>query len=128
MTRTNNIDDCIPENENEKTTEAEKVERWLAVRKEAALQINSETAEVCWVYAQTSDPYGVEPDLPEEYQQVGREYFARSPGSDIGVWFGPMRSMKPCGRNIKENWDFLPDLVPDSTSLRETVPLLRQSL
>ena len=35
----------------------------------------------------TLDPYGVYPDLPEECQQVGREYFARSTGSDIWVHF-----------------------------------------
>jgi hypothetical protein len=29
-------------------------------------------------------------DNPEECQQVGREYFARSPGSDIWVWFGDL--------------------------------------
>ena len=63
------------------------VERWLAVRKEAGLKINPETAEVCWIYAQTLDPYGVRPDLPEDCQQVGREYFARSPQSDIWVSF-----------------------------------------
>ena len=33
------------------------------------------------------DPYGVDPDLPEECQCIGREYFARSPGSDIWVHF-----------------------------------------
>ena len=33
------------------------------------------------------DPYGVYSDLPEECQQVGREYFARNPGSDIWVSF-----------------------------------------
>ena len=38
----------------------------------------------------TLDPYGVYPELPEELQQVGREYFARSPGSDIWVWFGDL--------------------------------------
>jgi hypothetical protein len=65
-------------------------ERWLALRKEAALKIDPETAEVEWNYAQTLDPYGVEPELPEEYWQVGREYFARSPGSDIWVWFGDL--------------------------------------
>src|SRR5713226_5007729 len=32
----------------------------------------------------------VHPELPEEYQQVGRQYFARSPGSDIWVWFGDL--------------------------------------
>jgi hypothetical protein len=62
-------------------------EQWLAVRKEAALQIDPETAEVDWTYAQTLDPYGVDPDLPEEYQQIGRGYFARSPGSDVWVSF-----------------------------------------
>jgi hypothetical protein len=59
-------------------------EQWLAVRKEAALKVNPETAEVEWTYAQTLDPYGVDPELPEKCQQVGREYFARSPGSDVG--------------------------------------------
>ena len=60
------------------------MEQWLVVRKEAGLKINPKTAEVD---AQTLDPYGVYPDLPEECQQVGREYFARSPGSDIWVHF-----------------------------------------
>ena len=63
------------------------VEQWLAIRKEAGLKIDPETAEVEWTYAQTLDPYGVDPDLPEELQQIGREYFARSPGSDVWVCF-----------------------------------------
>ena len=71
-------------------TEQMKMERWLATRKEAGLHIDPETAEVDWTYAQTLDPYGVDPDLPEEYQQVGREYFARSPGSDVWVDFGDL--------------------------------------
>ena len=66
------------------------LEEWLAIRKEAGLKINAETAEVDWVYALTLDPYGVYPELPEELQQVGREYFARSPGSDIWVQFGDL--------------------------------------
>jgi hypothetical protein len=66
------------------------VEQWLAIRKEAARQIDPETAEVEWMYAQTLDPYGVNPELPEERQQVGREYFARSPGSEVWVWFGDL--------------------------------------
>jgi hypothetical protein len=66
------------------------VEQWLATRKEAGLYIDPETAEVDWTYAQTLDPYGVHPDLPEECRQVGREYFARSPGSDIWVNFGDL--------------------------------------
>ena len=61
-----------------------------ALRKAVGLQIDPETAEVEWTYAQTLDPYGDDPNLPEEYQQVGREYFARSPGSDVWVWFGDL--------------------------------------
>jgi hypothetical protein len=63
---------------------------WLASRKEAGLKIDPETAEVEWTYAQTLDPYGVYPELPEECQQIGREYFARSPGSDVWVRFGDL--------------------------------------
>jgi hypothetical protein len=40
-----------------------------------------------WTYELTLDPYGVYPDLPDELRQVGREYFARAPGSDIWVSF-----------------------------------------
>ncbi|SRR6266568_3066204 len=67
-----------------------KREKWLAIRKKAGCKIDPETAEVDWIYAQTLDPYGVYAELPEELQQVGREYFARSPGSDIWVWFGDL--------------------------------------
>jgi hypothetical protein len=63
---------------------------WLAIRTEAGLKIDPETAEVEWEYAQTLDPYGLDPDLPEECQCVGREYFARSPGSDVWVHFGDL--------------------------------------
>jgi hypothetical protein len=61
-----------------------------ALRKAVGREIDPETAEVEWVYAQTLDPYGDDPDLPEEYQQVGREYFARSPGSNVWVCFGDL--------------------------------------
>ena len=76
-------------NENAKMTKDD-VEEWLAIRKEAGLHINPETAEVDWTYELTLDPYGVEPEIPEEYQQIGRAYFARSPGSDVWVWFGDL--------------------------------------
>jgi hypothetical protein len=68
----------------------EDVKQWLAIRKEAGLKIDPETAEVDWVYAYTLDPYGVYSDLPEDCQQVGREYFARSPESDMWVHFGDL--------------------------------------
>ena len=66
------------------------VEEWLAIRKQQALKIDPETAEVTWHYAQTDDPYGVYPDVAEECQYIGRAYFARSPGSDIWVDFGDL--------------------------------------
>jgi hypothetical protein len=65
-------------------------EQSLETRREAGSRIDPETAEVTWSYEQTLDPYGVYPDLPAECYQVGREYFARSPGSDIWVWFGDL--------------------------------------
>ena len=68
----------------------EKLEEFRLIRKEARLHIDPSTAEVYWTYAQMIDPYGILPDIPEEYQQVGREYFARSPGSDIWIWFGDL--------------------------------------
>jgi hypothetical protein len=72
--------------------EKQTVEDWLAIRKDAGLKIDPETAEVEWAYRQTLDPYGVHLDLPDEFDQVGREYFARSPGSDIWVSFDDLPS------------------------------------
>jgi hypothetical protein len=66
------------------------IEEWLAIREAEALKIDPDTAEVDWTYAQTLDPYGVYPELPEEFQQIGREYFARVPGSDVWVEFGDL--------------------------------------
>jgi hypothetical protein len=63
------------------------VEQFLAIRKEAALQIDPETAEFMWSWEQILDPYGVHPDLPEECDCVGRVYFARAPGSEVWVSF-----------------------------------------
>ena len=39
---------------------------------------------------QTLDPYGIHPDLPKEARQVQRNYFARSPGSEVWVHFGDL--------------------------------------
>ncbi len=63
---------------------------WLESRKEAGLKIDPETAEVGWCYAWMSDPYGVYPHLPEENDNIGRAYFARSPGSNVWVDFGDL--------------------------------------
>jgi hypothetical protein len=59
-------------------------EQWLAIRREAALQIDPETAEVMWKHANIADPYGVYPDCQE---CTGRVYFARPSGSDVWVCF-----------------------------------------
>jgi hypothetical protein len=85
------IEALFPEVPVKKKTDGERaeIEKWLSIRKEAALKIDPETAEVDWCYAQTLDPYGVldEWELPKEFHQVGRERFARSPGSEVWVWF-----------------------------------------
>jgi hypothetical protein len=61
--------------------------QWYAIKKEAGLKIDPVTAEVDWGYGKVCDPYGVHPDLPEEYDCFGRMYFARAPGSDIWACF-----------------------------------------
>jgi hypothetical protein len=66
------------------------IEQWLQIRKEEALRIDPDTAEAWWIYANVCDPYGVYQDLTEEEFQIGRVYFARSPESDIWVWFGDL--------------------------------------
>src|SRR5262249_10231312 len=63
------------------------VEQWLATRRETALLIDPENVEVTWHFAYVLDPYGVIPDLSWEEKQIGRSYFARSPGSEVWVSF-----------------------------------------
>jgi hypothetical protein len=67
------------------------VEQFHMLRREAGLKIDPETAEVFWIYAQVLDPYGIR-DLPEECYNVGQEYFARAPGSDMWVHFHDLPS------------------------------------
>jgi hypothetical protein len=73
----------IPDRKSEESQLAK--EQWLALRKDAALRIDR-ASEVRWEYGQTLDPYGIE-SLPKEDRQVGRNYFARAPGSDVWVSF-----------------------------------------
>jgi hypothetical protein len=40
-----------------------------------------------WSYAFDGDPYDVVIKIPERAKQVGRQQYARSPGSDVWVWF-----------------------------------------
>jgi hypothetical protein len=65
------------------------VEKWLAIRKEAGRKIDPDTAEVISIPVQYDDPYGLYPEPPEGWN-IGRDYFARSPGSEIWVWFGDL--------------------------------------
>jgi hypothetical protein len=90
------IEALFPDIPVKKKTASERAEneRWLAIRKAAALSIDPETCEVDWTYGCDMDPYGVydEWELPEEYRQVGRQQWARSPGSDI--WVRPRDRLK----------------------------------
>jgi hypothetical protein len=61
-------------------------EQWLAVRKNAGLKIDPETAEVFWDYGQVLDPHRLY-DLTDEEKCLGRNYFARSPESDVWISF-----------------------------------------
>jgi hypothetical protein len=64
--------------------------RRMEERRTAGLLIDAMTAEIDWNYAQTLDPYGDGlPLLPQE-EQIGREYFARAPDSDIWVCVGDL--------------------------------------
>jgi hypothetical protein len=89
------------------------VEQWLQARKEEATRIDPDTAEVFWTYERTLDPYGLDPDLSEELQQIGREWFARTPGSDIWVWFGdlPIETRKRLERKHESTEVYDPHLV-----------------
>ncbi len=96
------------------------VEQWLALRKEAGLTIDPETAEVIWTYAQVLDPYGVYPKLPRECDQVGRQYFARSPGTQIWVCFDdlPDATRKALWQKHRQNLGFpagLEELLDEAT-------------
>jgi len=87
------------------------VEEWLAIRKKAALEIDSKTAEYTWVYGLTLDPYGVYPDLAPEFQQVQRNHFFRSPGSEIWVSIHDLpptvlEALRPSTTMMRMGYDF----------------------
>jgi hypothetical protein len=68
------------------TAEKVDVEQWLAIRKETGPRIDPEVAEVASWHTYIIDPYGVCANLPEEAQCFGRQWFARSPRSDVWVF------------------------------------------
>src|SRR5262245_35782529 len=57
---------------------------WKALLKIAGRQINPETAKVCKLAVQITDPYGVHPDTDD---CVGRLCFASDPDSPVWVLF-----------------------------------------
>jgi hypothetical protein len=107
----------------EKASVQKELEKWLAIRKEAGLKIDPETAEVNWTYGLTLDPYGLYPELSEELQQVGREYFARSPGSDIWVNFSdlPEATRETLWKKHSSKLRFRQDL-PGKLTFKKFVP------
>jgi hypothetical protein len=70
----------------ESETKQRKREQWLAVRKGEGLRIDPKHAQICWEYGSVRDPYELY-DLTGEEDNIGRNYFARSPGSDLWVSF-----------------------------------------
>jgi hypothetical protein len=54
------------------------------------LRIDPVTAIVWFEYAQVLDPYGDEPDLPDEAFCVGREWFAADPDERFAVHFSDL--------------------------------------
>jgi hypothetical protein len=55
------------------------------------------------------DLYGIDTDLPDEPQCVGRVYFARSPGYGFFSTISPRRSIPLYGRGIDESLRFQQD-------------------
>jgi hypothetical protein len=90
--------------ETDKTDNDLAVEQWLQVRKDAALLIDAETAEVSCIHGYVADPYGVFNDLSWEEQVIGRNDFAREPGSDIWVSFRdlPNETLEKLWKGLKD--------------------------
>jgi hypothetical protein len=58
-------------------------DRRMDERRAAGLLLDPSTAEIDWNYAQIFDSYGDGLPLLPQAEQVGREYFARAPNSDL---------------------------------------------
>jgi hypothetical protein len=74
----------VPRRESENTQASKR--RWLTMRKEEALKIDPETAEVFWQHGSVRNPYGLHP-VPYEEDFIWENYFARSPSSEVWVLF-----------------------------------------
>lgn len=90
------------------------VRQWLNIHKKAALKIDPSTAVVWKRNVQNLDPYGIDPDLPEEFQLVGSQHFARNPDSDIWVWFGDLAEdlRLKLWENLEKSEPAFPDELP----------------
>jgi len=76
---------------NEEAEYLRRIKEFRERRREAGRKIDPETAEVRGRYGDIFDPYEIDVLLPAEYADCGgRNYFARSPGSDIWVYFGDL--------------------------------------
>jgi hypothetical protein len=72
-------------------TRESKLIRETSIRKEAGVKIDPETADVFWEHGSVRDPYYLfehGDDWGED--NIGRNYFARAPGSDVWVEFGDL--------------------------------------
>lgn len=66
------------------------VKEWLEIRTEAALKIDPETALILRSHICPSNPYGTYSKIPEHCEEIGADYYARSPGSDVWVYSGDL--------------------------------------
>ena len=87
------------------------VERWLAIRKEAGLTIDPETAEVCWNTAGwgslrrlSRSAGGMSASWTRNISLGAREV---TYGSTSGTY--QMKPVTPYGKNINPNWRSLLD-------------------
>jgi hypothetical protein len=74
-------------------------------------KIDPRSADVMWVHAQVCDPYGLG-GLPEEYDCVGRNYFARALGGAIWVDFGDLPDETRAALWVRWEAGKLPVTVP----------------
>jgi hypothetical protein len=83
--------------------EVRALQQWFALREQAALSIDPETAEVNWTYGIMGDPYSLG-HLPEHARNTGRQYWARAPGCDIWVAFDdlPEKTYNALKRKLDE--------------------------
>jgi hypothetical protein len=78
-----------PEDRRARMSEAE-IKAFYAEMERERLLIDPDTAEVLCKFGPLVDPYRIHPDLWDEHDCVGRQYFYRRPGSDVWVEFGEL--------------------------------------